>query len=100
MPVEEVRGEPKWFALVLALIPGVEGLYRGRIVWGFLLLTGTLFAVSPLIGARLAPATYLPGASLPYQVSAIFLLLVCLYLLTALTYTGSRRARAKEGRWR
>lgn len=100
MPLEEARREPKWLGWVLTLIPGIEGLYRGRILWGLLLLAVALFALSPVLGGHLAPATYLPGASLPYHLSISVLLLVCLYLLTALTYARSRRRRVKEGRWR
>ncbi len=100
VPVEEVQREPRWLGVALALIPGIEGIYRGRILWGFLLLTVTLFVISPLLGAHLAPATYLPGAPLPYHVSVSILVLVCLYMLTALTTTGRRRRRAKEARWR
>ncbi|MFQ5960162.1 MAG: hypothetical protein ACE5MG_02115 [Candidatus Methylomirabilales bacterium] len=99
IPGDETRQEPKWVGWALRLIPGIEGLYRGRILWGFLLLTATLFAVSPILGAFLAPATYLPGASLPYQVSVSFLLLVCLYLVSAMTDSGSRKP-AKGARWR
>lgn len=97
---EETRGEPKWVGWALRLVPGIEGLYRGRILWGFLLLTASLFAVSPILGAFLAPVTYLPGASLPYQASASVLLLVCLYLVSAMIDSGSHRNRAKGARWR
>jgi hypothetical protein len=99
IPVEEARREPRWLGLVLALLPGIEGLYRGRFLWGFVLLTATLVAVSSLLGAHLAPATYLPGTSLPYRVTASILFLVGLYLLTAFTHTGNRGRGAKGGRW-
>ncbi|MFQ5881312.1 MAG: tetratricopeptide repeat protein [Candidatus Methylomirabilales bacterium] len=97
---EKVQREPRWLGLALSLIPGAEGLYRGRTAWGFVLLLVTLLVVSPFLGKILIPSTYLPGQSLPYQVSASVPLLLCLYLLTALAHTMSRRRQAKEGRWR
>ncbi|MFQ5656533.1 MAG: tetratricopeptide repeat protein [Candidatus Methylomirabilales bacterium] len=100
IPPEELQGEPRWLGLALSLIPGGEGLYRGRTVWGFLLLFVTLIVASPLLGRLLAPATYLPGGALPYHVALSIVLLFCLYLLTALTYTGSGTGRPREGRWR
>lgn len=100
IPGEETRREPKWVGWALRLVPGIEGLYRGRILWGFLLLTATLFAVSPILGAFLAPATYLPGASLPYQAVASVLLLVCLYLVNAMIDSEGHRSRAKGVPWR
>ena len=100
IPVEEVHREPRWLGLVLALVPGIEGLYRGRTLRGFLLLSATLFVVSPFLGTLLAPAIYLPGASLPYTVPASILLLLSLYLVATLTSTGSRRVRLKERQWR
>ena len=99
IPVEEVQREPRWIGLVLVLAPGVEGLYRGRTLRGFLLLSAALFVVSPFLGTLLAPAMYLPEASLPYTVPASILVLLCLYLLAALTHTGRRRVNLKERPW-
>ncbi|MFQ5846819.1 MAG: tetratricopeptide repeat protein [Candidatus Methylomirabilales bacterium] len=100
VPGEEGRREPRWIGLALKLVPGLEGLYRGRTLWGFLLLTATLFVVSPLLGVFLASGTYLPGPSLPYHGPVSILLLLCLYMLATLTYTGNHRRRPKERRWR
>ncbi|MFQ5532595.1 MAG: tetratricopeptide repeat protein [Candidatus Methylomirabilales bacterium] len=98
LPPEELRREPRLLGLALSLIPGGEGLYRGRTLWGFLLLVVTLVVASPLLGKLIAPATYLPGGSLPYHVFVSILLLFCLYLVTTLTHSWSGRPR--EGRWR
>jgi len=99
LPLEETKGPSRLLEVGLALIPGVEGLYRGRTLKGFLLLTGTVLAVSPLLGQLLAPATYLPGVSLPYQGSLSILLLLCVYLFSAFTYSH-RRSRWGGGPWR
>ena len=98
LPPEELRREPRLLGWALSLIPGGEGLYRGRTWWGFLLLVVTLVIASPLLGRLIAPATHLPGGSLPYQVSVSILLLFCLYLVTALTHAWSGRSRG--GQWR
>lgn len=100
VPPDEAQKEPRWIGLALSLIPGGEGLYRGRTLWGFVLLTVTLVVASPLLGKVLAPATYLPGGSLPYHVATSILLVFCLYLLTAVAHTGSGRGQRKERRWR
>jgi tetratricopeptide (TPR) repeat protein len=99
LPLEEAKRSSTLLEVGLALIPGVEGLYRGRTLHGFLLLIGTVLAVSPLLGQLLAPATYLPGASLPYQGSLSILLLLGVYLFSALTHSR-RRLRWRDGPWR
>jgi tetratricopeptide (TPR) repeat protein len=90
LPLEEVKRPSKLLEVGLALIPGVEGIYRGRTFKGFVLLTATVLAVSPLLGQLLAPATYLPGTSLPYHGSLSVLLLLCVYLFSAFTYNRGR----------
>jgi hypothetical protein len=74
-------------------------MYRGRTVWGFLLLATTLVVVSPLLRQVLTPGTYLTGNPLPYTVPASLFMLICLYLLAAATYTRSRRRRPGNVRW-
>jgi tetratricopeptide (TPR) repeat protein len=90
LPLEEVKQPSRLLEVGLALIPGVEGIYRGRTLKGFVLLTTTVLAVSPLLGQLLAPATYLPGTSLPYHGSLSVLLLLCVYLFSAFTYNRGR----------
>ncbi|MFQ5803082.1 MAG: hypothetical protein ACE5JQ_09335 [Candidatus Methylomirabilales bacterium] len=99
IPNEAPYREPRWLGPALALIPGMERMYRGRTVWGFLLLATTLVVVSPLLGQLLTPATYLTGHPLPYTVPASLFILICLYLLAAATYNGSRRTRPGNVRW-
>ncbi|MGH7425014.1 MAG: hypothetical protein ACREJP_02460, partial [Candidatus Methylomirabilales bacterium] len=99
LPFEEVKRPSKLLEVGLALIPGVEGLYRGRTFKGFVLLTATVLAVSPLLGHLLAPATYLPGMSLPYHGSLSILVLLSVYLFSAFTY-GRGRSRWRGGPWR
>jgi hypothetical protein len=90
LPLEEVKQPSRLLEVGLALIPGVEGIYRGRTLKGFVLLTTTVLAVSPLLGQLLAPATYLPGTSLPYHGSLSVLLLLSVYLFSAFTYNRGR----------
>jgi len=99
LPTEAPYREPRWVGPALALIPGMEGMYRGRTVWGFLLLATTLVVVSPLLRQVLTPGTYLIGNPLPYTVPASLFMLICLYLLAAATYTRSRRRRLGNVRW-
>lgn len=96
IPAEAPHREPKWLGPALALIPGMEGMYRGRTLWGVLLLLATVMVVSPLLGRVLIPATYLNGSPLPYIVPASLVILFCLYLLAAVTYTGSRGRRPRR----
>jgi hypothetical protein len=99
LPLEEVRPPSKLLEVGLALIPGVEGIYRGRTFKGFALLAATVLAVSPLLGQLLAPATYLPGNSLPYHGSLSILLLLSVYLCSAFTYNRGR-SRWGGASWR
>ena len=99
LPFEEMKRPSKLLEVALALIPGVEGLYRGRTFKGFVLLTATVLAVSPLLGQLLAPATYLPGISLPYHGSLSILVLLSVYLFSAFTFSRGR-SRWGGGRWR
>ncbi|KRT71282.1 MAG: hypothetical protein XU15_C0001G0033 [candidate division NC10 bacterium CSP1-5] len=99
LPFEEMKRPSKLLEVALALIPGVEGLYRGRTFKGFVLLTATVLAVSPLLGQLLAPATYLPGISLPYHGSLSILVLLSVYLVSAFTFSRGR-SRWGGGRWR
>ncbi|MFQ5988512.1 MAG: hypothetical protein ACE5K9_01235 [Candidatus Methylomirabilales bacterium] len=96
IPAELPYREPRWLGPTLALIPGMEGMYRGKTLWGFLLLLATVVVVSPMLGQVLAPAAYLTGDPLPYTVPASLLILFCLYLLAAATYTGNRRKRSRN----
>lgn len=98
--MEEAHRESRGLGIALTLIPGVEGLYRGRTVSGILLILMTLLAISPFLGTRIAPAVYLPVASLPYYLPGSVLVLLCLYFLAVLTYTGTRRGRSREAGWR
>lgn len=100
IPADEAQREARWLGWLFALIPGSEGLYRGKVVWGLVLIAVTLFVLSPLLGAHLAPEIYLPGVSLPYHLHVSILFLGCLYLLIIVKYTKSRGARVKERRWR
>ncbi len=100
IPAELPYREPRWLGPTLALIPGMEGMYRGKTLWGFLLLLATVVVISPMLGYVLAPAAYLTGDPLPYTVPASLLILLCLYLLAAATYTGNRRNRSRNVRWR
>jgi hypothetical protein len=99
IPAEAPHREPRWLGPALALIPGMEGMYRGRTLWGFLLLAATCVVVSPLLAGVLTPVTYLTGSPMPYTIPASFMILFCLYLLASATYTGNRRRRPGNVRW-
>lgn len=99
IPAESPHREPRWLAPTLSLIPGMEGMYRGRTLWGFFLLATTCVVVSPLLGRVLTPATYLTRYAMPYTIPASLAILFCLYLLAAATYTGSHRRRSENVRW-
>lgn len=100
IPADEGREEPRWHGWMLALIPGAGALYRGRTLWGFLVLMATLFTLTPLVAGHFSPETYFPGASLPYHRALSVLILVCMYASTALTYGRGRHGAVREGRWR
>lgn len=100
IPAEAPHREPRWLGPTLALIPGMEGMYRGRTLWGFFLLATTCVVVSSLLGQVLTPATYLAGNPMPYTIAASLVMLFCLYLLAAATYTGRRGGRPGNVQWR
>lgn len=100
LPAEEVRREPKWIGMALALIPGMKGIYGKKTLRGFVLLAPALVIVSSLLGEVLAPGMYLPGELLPYYIPVSMLMLFCLYGLGALIHRESRRERRMGKRWR
>ncbi len=100
LPTEDVKREPRWVGMALALVPGIKGLYGGKTLRGFLLLAAALLVVSSILGEFLAPGMYLPGSSLPYHLPASIIVLLCLYLLSTLIHTDSRPRRRRERRWR
>ena len=96
---EAPHREPRWIRPTLSLIPGLEGMYRGRTLWGFFLLVTTCIVVSPLLARFLTPTSYLTENGMPYTLPASLVILVCLYLLAAATDSRTRHRRQGSLRW-